>query len=76
MYRHQVEPKVKLYVPREESFTIPLRYNDVTRATSTTLDVMLEKNIDDYWNVIEIENCQIHEQVSQDSPCRMPGERD
>ena len=42
---------VKLYVPREESCPIPLKYIDVTRATHTSLDVMLEKNIDDYWNV-------------------------
>ena len=41
----------KLYVPREESFPIPLRYIDVTRATSTTLDVMLERRIDDYWHI-------------------------
>ena len=51
IYRHHVEPRVKLYVPREASFPIPLRYIDVTRATSTSLDVMLEKSIDDYWNV-------------------------
>ena len=51
IYRHHVEPRVKLYMPREESFPIPLRYIDVTRATSTTLDVMLERRIDDYWNI-------------------------
>ena len=51
IYRHHVEPRVKLYVPREESFPIPLNFIDVTRATTTSLDVMLEKNIDDYWNV-------------------------
>ena len=49
--RHRGEPRVKLYVPREASFPIPLEYIDVTRATSTPLDVMLKKNIDDYWNV-------------------------
>ena len=49
--RHHVEPRVKLYVPREESFSIPLTYIDVTRNTHTYLDVMLEKSIDDYWNV-------------------------
>ena len=38
-------------MPREASFPIPLKYIDVTRATSTSLHVMLEKNIDDYWNV-------------------------
>ena len=52
IYRHHVEPKVKLYMPREESFHIPLKYIDATRATNTSLDVMLEKNIDDYWNVV------------------------
>ena len=48
---HHVEPeRRRLYVPRGESFPIPLRYIDVTRATSTDLDVMLERRIDDYWN--------------------------
>ena len=40
-----------MYVPTEESFPIPLKYIDVTRATDTTLDVMPEKNIEDYWKV-------------------------
>ena len=51
LYRHHVEPRVKLYVPREASFPIPLRYIDVTRASSTTLDVLLERRIDDSWNI-------------------------
>ena len=51
IHRHHVEPRVKVDVPREASFLIPLTYIDVTRTTSTSLDVMLEKNIDDYWNV-------------------------
>ena len=46
-----MEPRVKLYVPREESFPIPLKYVDVTRNTDTSLDAMLEKHIEDYWNV-------------------------
>ena len=28
-----------------------MKYIDVTRASNTSLDVMLEENIDDYWNV-------------------------
>ena len=28
-----------------------LKYTDVTRTTETSLDVMLEKNVNDYWNV-------------------------
>ena len=51
IYRHHVEPRVKFYSPREESFPIPLKYIDVTRTTPTNLDVKLEKRIDDYWNI-------------------------
>ena len=36
---------------REESFPIPLRYIDVAGTTSTTLDVMLERRVDDYWHI-------------------------
>ena len=49
--RHHVEPRVKLYSPREESFPIPLKYIDVSRTTHTNLDVKQEKCIDDYWNI-------------------------
>ena len=34
-YRHHVEPRVKLYSPREESFPFPLKYIDVSRTTRT-----------------------------------------
>ena len=51
IYRHHVEPRVKLYSPREESFPIPLKYIDVTRTTHTNLDVKQERRIDDYWNM-------------------------
>ena len=51
IYRHHVEPRVKLYSPREESFPIPLNYNNVSRTTHTNLDVMQESRIDDYWNI-------------------------
>ena len=51
IYRHHVEPRVKLYSPREESFPIPLKYIDVTRTTHTNLDVKQERRIDDYWNI-------------------------
>ena len=49
--RHHVEPRVKLYSPREESFFIPLKYIDVSRTTHSNLDVKQEKRIDDYWNI-------------------------
>ena len=48
--RHHVEPRVKLYMPKEESFSIPFKYIDITRTTHTSLDVLLEKQ-NDYWNV-------------------------
>ena len=51
IYRHHVEPSVKLYMPREESKPIPLKYIDVARTTQTSQDVLLEKNIDDDWDV-------------------------
>ena len=38
-------------MPKEESFPIPMKYIDVTRTAHTSLDVLLEKQIDDYWNV-------------------------
>ena len=43
--------RVKLHVPKEETFPIPMKYIDVTRTTFSSLDVLLEKNIEDYWNV-------------------------
>ena len=51
IYRHHVEPRVKLYSPREESFPIPKKHIDVSRTIHTNLDVKQEKRIDDYWNI-------------------------
>ena len=48
-----MEHTVKLYMPKEESFPTPLKYIDVTRTTETSLDVLLETHIEDYWNVDE-----------------------
>ena len=50
-FRHHVEPRVKLYLPRKESSPIPLKYIDVSRTTHTNWDVKQEKRIDDYWNI-------------------------
>ena len=33
IYRQRVEPKVILYVPKEETFPIPMKYTDVTRTS-------------------------------------------
>ena len=51
IYRHHVEPRVKLYSPREESFPVPLKYIDVSRTTHTNLDLEQEKRNDDFWNI-------------------------
>ena len=51
IYRHHVEPRVKLYSPRAESFPIPLKYIDVSRTTHSNLDVKQERRIDDCWNI-------------------------
>ena len=48
---HFVEPRVQLCVPKEETFPIPPKYIDITRTTDTTLDVRLEKSVDDCLNV-------------------------
>ena len=40
-------------MPKEETFPIPMKYIDATRTTCTSVDVMLEKQIEDYWNVDE-----------------------
>ena len=49
IYRHHSAPRFELYVPKEETFPIPLKYIAVTRSTHTDLDVVQEKRIDDYW---------------------------
>ena len=42
------EPRVQLFVQKEETFLNPLKYIDVTRSSHTDLDVMQEKRIDDF----------------------------
>ena len=43
IHRRHVKPRVRLYVPTEESSPISLKYFDVARTTDTTLDVMSEE---------------------------------
>ena len=42
IYRHHNKPRVQLYVPKEETFPIPLEHIDLTRSTHTDLYVMQE----------------------------------
>ena len=51
VHRHHVEPRVQLYVPKEETFPITLKQIDVTRTTHTNLKVLQESRIDDTKNV-------------------------
>ena len=51
IFRHHVEPRVKLYSPREESFSIPLKHIDVSRTTHTNLVVKQAKRSDDCQNI-------------------------
>ena len=85
IYRHHVEPRVRLYVPKEESFPTPLKYIDVTRTTHTKQDVLQEKRKDDCWNVDAKKSFLESGKYSRSSHCwknnlqedtRRPGEID
>ena len=39
LYRHHIEPRVQIYVTKEETFSISLKYIDAARSTHTDLDV-------------------------------------
>ena len=56
IYRHHVKTRVQLFVPKEETFLMPLRYIDVVKTTHTTLDVLQESHADDNWNIDENRN--------------------
>ena len=51
IHHHHNEPRVQLYVPKDETFPILLKYIDVTRSTHTDLDVLQGKKIDCCWNI-------------------------
>ena len=65
--RHHVELRVKLYMPKEESFLLPLKYINVTRNAHTSLDVLLEKILKIAGTWMEKQNGQVHRQASLDS---------
>ena len=64
-----------MYVPRGESFPVPLKYIDVTSTTDTSLDVMLEKISTIFGTLMEIENCQIRRftVIMKNHPMDIPG---
>ena len=49
--RHHVDLRLQLYVPKEESFPIPLQHTCVVRAARRTLNVLQQSRTDDYRNV-------------------------
>ena len=50
MCRNHVAPKTKLCVPKDD-FPIPLNDIDVQTQTTTSLGVLQEATMDDYWNM-------------------------
>ena len=65
MYRHHVEPRVKLYSPREESLPVPLKYIDAARTTHTNLDVSRKRSaLMIIGTLMALETCLILGQVS------------
>ena len=65
IYRHHVEPRVKLYSPREESFPIPLKYIDVTRTTLIRIWMLSKRSaLMIIGTLMALETCLILGQVS------------
>ena len=64
MYRHHVDPQVKLYSPREESFPIPLKYIDVTELLIRILMLSKRSALMIIGTLMALETCLILGQVS------------
>ena len=68
--RHHNEPRVQLYVLKEETLPIPLKYIDVARSTHTDLDVCFKKNVPTITGMpIRKDICHTLGKDSQSSPC-------
>ena len=67
IYRYHNEPRVQLYVPKEETFPIPLKYVDVTRFTHTDLDVFSNRRFTIVGMSMRESICQILGEDSQTS---------
>ena len=44
-YRHHIQARVELYVPKESSFPFPIMFFDVVRWRNTTVDVLQERSM-------------------------------
>ena len=65
IYCHHIEPRVPLYVPRKESYPIPLNC-DVLSATCADLEIAQESEFMTIGMSTRTETCQIRGRVSQD----------
>ena len=65
IYRHHVEPRVKLYSPREESFPLPLKCIDVFRTLLIRIWMSSKNSASMIIGIsMGLETCQILGQVS------------
>ena len=46
---HHLKPRLKMFVPTEQTLPIPVEYLDIMRTTVTNIDNELERRIVDYW---------------------------
>ena len=69
VFRHHVEPRVKLYMPKEEPFPIPLKFFDVTRTIHTSLDVLWKNRLKISGTLMKKKNYQMHGQVFHEIHC-------
>ena len=51
LIRHHLQLRTELFVTTDSNLPIPLKYVDVIRQTTTSLESPSEKVIDDYWNI-------------------------
>ena len=65
--RHHNEPRVEFYVPKEQTFPIPLKCTDVTKSIHTDLDVMQENVSMTIGMSIRTEACQIRGKAPRSS---------
>ena len=66
-YRHHVEPRVKVYVPTKESFLYSTEVHRRYQNYKLILGCHVGEKLKTTGTLMEIENRQMHGQVSQDS---------
>ena len=69
IYRHLIEPRVQLHVPRKESYPIPLSFFDVISATYADLEIAQENEFMTIGMSTRTAISQIRGRGSQDLRC-------